>query len=137
MEKLYLKQHYYLVKKILLFVFYLNLDSKFICIKNPTSYTATTRKLLIHEISSIYSQAPLFLSTSNFIFIFFLSFFFFMFFVINPLASPSAGAPALKYGDVNTETTSHGEVKGLINLKVKIYYLGNFEDLIKLFGLFL
>ena len=34
---------------------------------------------------------------------------------INPLASPSAGAPALKYGDINTETTSPGEVKGLIN----------------------
>ena len=34
---------------------------------------------------------------------------------INPLASPSAGAPALKYGDVNTKTTSSGEVKGLIN----------------------
>ena len=34
--------------------------------------------------------------------------------IINPLASPSAGAPALKYGDVNTETTSPGEVKGLI-----------------------
>ena len=33
---------------------------------------------------------------------------------INPLASPSAGAPALKYGDVNTETTSPGEVKGLM-----------------------
>ena len=33
---------------------------------------------------------------------------------INPLASPSAGAPVLKYGDVNTETTSPGEVKGLI-----------------------
>ena len=33
---------------------------------------------------------------------------------INPLASPSAGAPALNYGDVNTETTSPGEVKGLI-----------------------
>ena len=32
----------------------------------------------------------------------------------NPLASPSAGAPALKYGDVNTETTSPGEAKGLI-----------------------
>ena len=36
---------------------------------------------------------------------------------INPLASPSAGAPALKYGDVNTETTSPGEAKGLINTK--------------------
>ena len=34
--------------------------------------------------------------------------------IINPLASPSAGAPALKYRDVNTETTSPGEVKGLI-----------------------
>ena len=34
--------------------------------------------------------------------------------IINPLASPSAGAPALEYGDVNTETTSPGEVKGLI-----------------------
>ena len=32
---------------------------------------------------------------------------------INPLASPSAGALALKYEDVNTETTSPGEVKGL------------------------
>jgi len=29
------------------------------------------------------------------------------------LASPSAGAPALNYGDVNTETTSPGEAKGL------------------------
>ena len=29
------------------------------------------------------------------------------------MASPSAGAPALNYGDVNTETTSPGEVKGL------------------------
>ena len=36
--------------------------------------------------------------------------------LINPLASPSAGAPALNYGDVNTETTSSGEVKGLIML---------------------
>ena len=40
--------------------------------------------------------------------------------LINPLASPSAGAPALKYGDVNTETTSPGEVKGLI------FYLFNY-----------
>ena len=38
---------------------------------------------------------------------------------INPLAWPSAGAPALKYGDVNTETTFPGEVKGLIkNLSI-------------------
>ena len=33
---------------------------------------------------------------------------------INPFASPSAGAPTLKYGDVNTETPSPCEVKGLI-----------------------
>jgi len=30
------------------------------------------------------------------------------------LASPSAGASALKYGDVNTVTPSPGEIKGLI-----------------------
>ena len=36
-------------------------------------------------------------------------------YLINPLASPSAGALALKYGYVNTVTTSPGEVKGLIN----------------------
>ena len=30
------------------------------------------------------------------------------------MASPSAGAPELKYGDVNTVTPSPGEVKGLI-----------------------
>ena len=34
--------------------------------------------------------------------------------LINPLASPSEGAPALIYGDVNTEISSPGEVKGLI-----------------------
>ena len=33
---------------------------------------------------------------------------------INPLSSPSAGASALKYGDVNTVTPSPGEVKGLM-----------------------
>ena len=37
--------------------------------------------------------------------------------MINPLASPSAGAPALKYGYVNTETSSPGEAKGLITVK--------------------
>ena len=37
--------------------------------------------------------------------------------IINPLASPSAGTPALNYGDVNTETTSPYEVKGLILFK--------------------
>ena len=36
---------------------------------------------------------------------------------INPLASPSARAPALKYGYVNTVTTSPGEVKGLMKKK--------------------
>ena len=36
-------------------------------------------------------------------------------FVINPLASPCAGAPALKYGYVNTVTPSPGEAKGLTN----------------------
>ena len=35
-------------------------------------------------------------------------------FGFNPLASPCSGAPALKYGYVNTMTTSPGEVKGLI-----------------------
>ena len=34
------------------------------------------------------------------------------------MASPGAGAPALKYGYVNTVTPSHGEVKGLIHNKV-------------------
>ena len=44
--------------------------------------------------------------------------------LINLLASPSAGTPALKYGDVNTETTSPGEVKGLINtLRSIIHFL--------------
>ena len=33
--------------------------------------------------------------------------------IINLLASSCAGAPALKYGDVNTVTPSPGEVKGL------------------------
>ena len=33
--------------------------------------------------------------------------------IINPLASPCAGAPALKYGDVNTEVPSLARSKGL------------------------
>ena len=33
---------------------------------------------------------------------------------INPLAVPRAGVPAFKCGVVNTETSSPGEVKGLI-----------------------
>ena len=40
--------------------------------------------------------------------------------IINPFASPCAGAPALKYGDVNTETLSPIEVKGLIWSTIKI-----------------
>ena len=36
------------------------------------------------------------------------------------MASPSAGAPALKYGDVNTVTLSPCEVKGLINGFIKL-----------------
>ena len=40
--------------------------------------------------------------------------------IINPLASPGAGAPALKYGDVNTVTPSPGEVKGLMKLQNSI-----------------
>ena len=39
---------------------------------------------------------------------------------INPLASPNAGATALKYGYVNIVTTSHGEVKGLIRVDFPI-----------------
>ena len=34
------------------------------------------------------------------------------------MASPSAGAPSLKYGDVNPVTPSPGEVKGLISGKI-------------------
>ena len=45
--------------------------------------------------------------------------------IINPLASPSAGDPALKYGDVNTVTPSPGEVKGLI---VNSYFLRLLES---------
>ena len=36
------------------------------------------------------------------------------------MASTSAGAPALNYGDVNTVTSSPGEVKGLISSPEKI-----------------
>ena len=41
--------------------------------------------------------------------------------IINPLASLSAGATALRYGDVNTMTPSPGEVKGLFNLKITVF----------------
>ena len=40
-------------------------------------------------------------------------------FIFNSLASPNEGAPAPKYGDVNTVTSSHGEVKGLILLNLE------------------
>ena len=43
------------------------------------------------------------------------------------MASPSAGAPALKYRDVNTEITSPGEVKGLILGNNYIYILIIYE----------
>ena len=39
---------------------------------------------------------------------------------INPLTSPSAEAPALKYGDVNTVTPYPCEVKGLIDYYIYI-----------------
>ena len=51
--------------------------------------------------------------------------------VINPLASPSAGTPALKYGNVNTETISPGEVKGLIIDLIKMKNDKEFFDLFK------
>ena len=41
---------------------------------------------------------------------------------ISSLASPSAGTPALKYRDVNTETPSPGEVKGFIYFITKINF---------------
>ena len=46
------------------------------------------------------------------------------------MASPSAGAPALNYGDVNTVTPSPGEAKGLMKF---IYQLRNFKTLRKTF----
>ena len=66
--------------------------------------------------------------------------------ITNLLASPSAGAPALKYGDVNTVTPSPSEVKRLIIYNIikyifillilvkrkNIYFLINFiKSLIK------
>ena len=39
-------------------------------------------------------------------------------YMINPFASPCAGAPALKYGDANIVTLYPGEVKGLIFQKI-------------------
>ena len=50
---------------------------------------------------------------------------------INPLASPSAGAPALKYGYVNTVTNSPSEVKWLNDKYTQIIKNQNNEDLHK------
>ena len=35
------------------------------------------------------------------------------------------GAPALKYGDVNTETTSPSEAKGLISKSISYFFIKN------------
>ena len=51
---------------------------------------------------------------------------------MNPLAWPCAGAPALKYGYVNIEASSPGEVKGLID----IYFLININKLFRIFFYF-
>ena len=42
---------------------------------------------------------------------------------INPLTLPCESVPALKYGYVNTETPSPGEVKRLIIKYIIYYYL--------------
>ena len=42
--------------------------------------------------------------------------------IINPLSSLYAGIPALKFGCVNSETPSPGEVKGLIIVVQKFQY---------------
>ena len=50
------------------------------------------------------------------------------------MASPSAGAPVLKYGDVNIVTPSPGEVKGLMDYvpinvaKTQIIYMNIMEN---------
>ena len=54
---------------------------------------------------------------------YFLINFYYDFIIFNPLASPCAGAPALKYGYVNTVITSPGEVKGLISINYIIIIL--------------
>ena len=53
--------------------------------------------------------------------------------LINPLASPCAGAPALKYGDVNTVTPSPGEVKGLNIIFIFYSYFLNMKLLMNNF----
>ena len=48
--------------------------------------------------------------------------------IINPLASPSVGAPALKYEDVNTEA-SPSKAKGLIELNLSNFITDNVTDM--------
>ena len=51
------------------------------------------------------------------------------------MASSSAGAPALKYGDIKAEATSPGEVKGLIIKFDKDNYLGQNWEILKVVSL--
>ena len=51
------------------------------------------------------------------------------------MASPNAGASALKYGDVNTEAISPGEVKGLIIKFYKDNFLGQNWEILKVVSL--
>ena len=48
------------------------------------------------------------------------------------MASSSAGAPALKYGDVNTVTPSPGDVKALIDIIINIKYKEKHRSFFKL-----
>ena len=51
------------------------------------------------------------------------------------MASPCAGAPALKYGYVNTVTPSPDEAKGISNYKISIIYtFNNYSNSIELFN---
>ena len=54
------------------------------------------------------------------------------------MTSPGAGAPALKYGDVNTETTSPGEVKGLIKeiYTLPFKYRGDYANMEEIYTKF-
>ena len=45
-----------------------------------------------------------------------------IYYKINPLASPIAGDPALKYGYVNIEPLLPDEVKGLINTQFLLFF---------------
>ena len=50
------------------------------------------------------------------------------------MASPSAGASALKHGDVNTVTPSPGEVKGLKELNLNNFNTNNVTDMSVMFS---